>query len=98
MDHGHTCHRGALFDLCRRAFPYRDLSREDYEAVLEMLGEGIAPERGRYGAYLHRDRVNHRLHTVPHQHINRLLRNIRSERLPVQDHTLRMLHNHGPIV
>jgi ATP-dependent Lhr-like helicase len=51
----------ALFELCRRAYPYRDLSREDYEAVLEMLGEGIAPQRGRYGAYLHRDRVNRRL-------------------------------------
>jgi ATP-dependent Lhr-like helicase len=51
-----------LFDLCRRAFPYRDLSRQDYEAVLEMLAEGIAPQRGRYGAYLHRDRVNNRLH------------------------------------
>src|SRR5262249_38672441 len=38
----------ALFEVCRRAYPYRDLSREDYEAVLEMLGEGIAPQRGRY--------------------------------------------------
>src|SRR5437667_3856722 len=26
-----------------------------------MLAEGIAPERGRHGAYLHRDRVNRRL-------------------------------------
>jgi ATP-dependent Lhr-like helicase len=52
----------ALFVLCRRAYPYRMLSRDDYEAVLEMLSEGIAPQRGRYGAYLHRDRVNRRLH------------------------------------
>ena len=51
----------ALFALCRRAYPYRDLSREEYEAVLEMLSEGIAPQRGRWGAYLHRDRVNRRL-------------------------------------
>jgi ATP-dependent Lhr-like helicase len=51
----------ALFALCRRAFPYRDLSRADYDAVLEMLSEGIAPRRSRHGAYLHRDRVNHRL-------------------------------------
>jgi ATP-dependent Lhr-like helicase len=51
----------ALFELCRRAYPYRDLSRAEYEAVLEMLAEGIAPQRGRYGAYLHRDRVNSRL-------------------------------------
>ena len=52
----------ALFQLCRRAYPYRDLSRANYEEVLEMLSEGIAPARGRWGAYLHRDRVNRRLH------------------------------------
>jgi ATP-dependent Lhr-like helicase len=51
----------ALFELCRRAHPYRDLARSDYEAVLAMLSEGIAPQRGRWGAYLHRDRVNNRL-------------------------------------
>ena len=27
-----------------------------------MLSDGIAARRGRYGAYLHRDQVNHRLH------------------------------------
>jgi ATP-dependent Lhr-like helicase len=51
-----------LFQLCRHAYPYRDLDRADYEAVLEMLSEGIAPVRGRWGAYLHRDRVHRRLH------------------------------------
>jgi ATP-dependent Lhr-like helicase len=51
----------ALFQMCRRAFPYRDLARSDYEAVLDMLGDGIAPAFGRWGAYLHRDRVNRRL-------------------------------------
>jgi ATP-dependent Lhr-like helicase len=55
----------ALFELCRRAHPYRDLSRADYETVLEMLSEGIAPQRGRYGAYIHRDRVNRRLRPRP---------------------------------
>jgi ATP-dependent Lhr-like helicase len=48
-----------LFDLVRRAYPYRNLSREAYEAVLHMLAEGITARRGRYGAYLHRDQVNH---------------------------------------
>jgi ATP-dependent Lhr-like helicase len=51
----------ALFALCRQAYPYRALSRNDYDVVLEMLSEGIAPQRGRFGAYLHRDRVNRRL-------------------------------------
>ena len=50
-----------LFALVRRAYPYRDLPRTDFDAVIEMLSEGIAARRGRYGAYLHRDRVNDRL-------------------------------------
>jgi ATP-dependent helicase Lhr and Lhr-like helicase len=50
-----------LFHLIKRAYPYRNLSHETYEAILEMLSEGIAARRGRYGAYLHRDRVNRRL-------------------------------------
>ena len=50
-----------LFDLVRRAYPYRNLSRDTYNAILEMLSEGIAARRGRYGAYIHRDRVNRRL-------------------------------------
>ena len=51
----------ALFGLVTRAYPYRNLSRATYDAVLEMLSEGIAARRGRYGAYLHHDRVNHKL-------------------------------------
>ena len=50
-----------LFALVRRAYPYRNISREVYDAVLEMLAEGIASRRGRYGAYLHHDRVNHKV-------------------------------------
>ncbi len=50
-----------LYALVTRAYPYRNLSRETYESVLEMLSEGIAARRGRYGAYIHRDRVNRKL-------------------------------------
>ena len=50
-----------LYKIVTKAYPYRNLSRETYHAVLEMLSEGIAARRGRYGAYLHRDQVNHRL-------------------------------------
>jgi ATP-dependent Lhr-like helicase len=50
-----------LFHLMRRAYPYRDLPLETYHGILEMLSEGIAARRGRYGAYLHRDRVNGKL-------------------------------------
>jgi ATP-dependent Lhr-like helicase len=51
----------ALFDCVRRAYPYRDTRREDYDQILEMLSQGIAAKRGRYGAYLFRDMVNRRL-------------------------------------
>jgi len=50
-----------LFQLVKHAYPYRNLSRPTYEAILAMLSEGIAARRGRYGAYLHRDRVHRRL-------------------------------------
>jgi len=50
-----------LFALVRRAYPYRDLDRADFDAVVTMLSEGIAHSRGRSGAYLHRDQVNHRV-------------------------------------
>jgi len=50
-----------LFALVRRAYPYRNLSREIFDGILDMLSEGIAARRGRYGAYLHRDRVNRKL-------------------------------------
>ncbi|HZP91354.1 MAG TPA: DEAD/DEAH box helicase, partial [Burkholderiales bacterium] len=51
----------ALFDCVRRAYPYRELKREEYDRILEMLSQGIAAKRGRYGAYLFRDMVNRRL-------------------------------------
>ena len=50
-----------LFALVTRAYPYRNLSRELFNSIVEMLSEGIAARRGRYGAYLHHDRVNHKL-------------------------------------
>ena len=47
-----------LFQLVRQAYPYRDLPRADFDAVIEMLSEGIATQRGRSGAFLHRDQIN----------------------------------------
>jgi ATP-dependent Lhr-like helicase len=47
-----------LFQAVCRAYPYGDLTRSDFDEILEMLSEGIASARGRYAAYLHRDRVN----------------------------------------
>ncbi|HEY6350986.1 MAG TPA: DEAD/DEAH box helicase [Candidatus Angelobacter sp.] len=50
-----------LFAVLSRAYPYAELSRKDYDDLLAMLSEGIASQRGRFGAYLYRDRVNKRL-------------------------------------
>jgi ATP-dependent Lhr-like helicase len=50
-----------LFALVKRAWPYRDLSREDFDEVVEMLASGFATRRGRRGAWLHHDAVNGRL-------------------------------------
>ncbi|MEM7410764.1 MAG: DEAD/DEAH box helicase [Myxococcota bacterium] len=46
-----------LFDLVRCAAPYVDLSREDFDSVVELVSEGIETGRGRRAAYVHRDRV-----------------------------------------
>ncbi len=52
----------ALYDVLRRAWPYRNLTREHYEELLVLLHNGIESSRGRYGAYLLRDRVQGQLH------------------------------------
>ena len=51
-------HEQDLFELVRRTYCYRDLSRADFDSVVDMLSEGISTKRGRSGAYLHRDRVH----------------------------------------
>ncbi len=52
----------ALFNVFRRAYPYRNLTREVFDDLLTLLTEGIESSRGRYGAYLLRDGVQHHLH------------------------------------
>ena len=53
--------RGRRCSSCAgEAWPYHDLAREDFDAVVAMLSDGIAPGN-RSGAYLHRDRINDRL-------------------------------------
>ncbi len=47
-----------LFDLCRRAYPYRELPREKFDDVVKALSEGFAFRQGRRGAFLHRDGIN----------------------------------------
>ena len=51
----------ALFEMCRRAYPYRDLPRDRFDQVVGSLSQGFAPRQGRNGAHLHRDGINHRV-------------------------------------
>jgi ATP-dependent helicase Lhr and Lhr-like helicase len=47
-----------LYQLVRRAAPYADLRRQDFDEVVELVSEGIVTGRGRRAAYVHRDRIN----------------------------------------
>ncbi|MDF3010851.1 MAG: putative ATP-dependent helicase, partial [Burkholderiales bacterium] len=51
----------ALFQLFKAAYPYRNLEKEQYLDVVEMLARGYATRRGRRGALLHHDSLNKRL-------------------------------------
>ncbi|KZC20595.1 MULTISPECIES: DEAD/DEAH box helicase [Rhodanobacter] len=51
----------ALYALVRRAYPYRELARADFDAVVRMLAEGFTTRQGLRAAYIHRDAVNRQL-------------------------------------
>ncbi len=48
----------ALWRLVRGAYPYRDLKREEFDQIIEMLSDGVETRRSRRSAYLHRDRIH----------------------------------------
>ena len=50
-----------LFGTIRRAYPYRNLEREQFDSIVRMLAEGFTTKRGRRSTYLHHDAVNQRL-------------------------------------
>jgi ATP-dependent Lhr-like helicase len=52
----------ALFNVLRRAYSYRNLTRDRFEELLALLHCGIESSRGRYGAYLLRDGIQRHLH------------------------------------
>jgi len=57
----HEWEADALYQTARRAYPYRELERNDFDRVVSMLADGVATSRGRSGTFLHYDRVNGRL-------------------------------------
>ena len=55
-------HEETLYNVIRRAYPYRNVTRAHFDELLKLLHEGIESSRGRYGAYLLRDGVQGHLH------------------------------------
>ena len=54
-------HENELFDLIRGAYPYRTLERAEFDEVIRMLADGFTTRRGRHGALIYHDAVNHEL-------------------------------------
>jgi ATP-dependent Lhr-like helicase len=50
-----------LYELFRRAYPYRNLEPAEFDEVVRMLAQGFATRRGRRGALIHHDAVNGRI-------------------------------------
>src|SRR3974390_2176928 len=51
----------ALYQTFRRAWPFRDLARKNFDAVVQMAADGFATRHGRRGALIHRDAVHQML-------------------------------------
>ena len=51
----------ALYELCTRAYSYRDLTKNDFQEIVSMLAHGFIPNRGRQQAFLFHDRVHKQL-------------------------------------
>ena len=59
------CHTDELFAMMRRAAPYRDLPRREFDRVVQILCEGIIPGGDRSRVFLHHDQVGRRLRARP---------------------------------
>lgn len=54
-------HLDQLFELVTGAYPYRSLSRSEFDQVVAMLAEGYSTRRGRRGTHIHLDAINQRV-------------------------------------
>jgi ATP-dependent Lhr-like helicase len=50
-----------FFELVCSAWPYRNLTRGEFDQVVTMLADGFSTKRGRRSALIHHDAINHRL-------------------------------------
>jgi len=54
-----------LYDLCRRAEPYRTLRRSQFDQIVKFISEGVTDTGGRVHVLLHHDHVQKRLRARP---------------------------------
>lgn len=50
-----------LFALVRSAYPYRNLTRNEFNDIVRMLSQGFSTKRGHRSALIHHDAINHRI-------------------------------------
>ncbi|HEX4265650.1 MAG TPA: DEAD/DEAH box helicase [Verrucomicrobiae bacterium] len=50
-----------LYALARSAYPYRNLTREEFDEIIRMLAQGFSTKRGHRSALIHHDAINHRI-------------------------------------
>ena len=58
---GEEWDENALYERMRSAYPYRNLTRKEFDDVIQMLAEGFTTRRGRRSAHLHYDGINKRV-------------------------------------
>src|SRR5438093_1367472 len=58
---GEEWDENTLYERMRSAYPYRDLTRKEFDDVVQMLGEGFTTRRGRRSAHIHYDGINKKL-------------------------------------
>jgi ATP-dependent Lhr-like helicase len=61
-----------LYATICSAWPYRQLSREEFDQVIAMLAAGYATRRGRRAAYIYHDAINQRLRARPNARLTAL--------------------------
>jgi len=54
-------HVDALYDWARGAYPYRELTRVEFDDIVQMVSRGFSTQRGRRGALLHYDTTTQQL-------------------------------------
>lgn len=62
----------ALFAMCRGAWPYRNLSRGEFDEIIVLLHEGMSKSQ-RQAAFLFRDAVNGRIRARRHARLAALM-------------------------